>query len=59
MNGLKLGQPYKLIPSICTSEAKLGAHYEQPSSCTVTTYSLSQLSVHHEVVHMFFCFGKF
>lgn len=25
----------------------------------ISTYSFGQLSIHHEIVHMFFCFGKF
>jgi hypothetical protein len=24
-----------------------------------STYSFGQLSIHHEIVHMLFCFGKF
>lgn len=35
-------------------------HNNMPCEDTeVVTYSFSQLSIHHEVVHMFFCFGKF
>lgn len=31
-----------------------------PSEKTaVVTYSFCQLSIHHEVVHVLFCFGKF
>ena len=26
---------------------------------SASTYSFGQLSIHHEIVHMLFCFGKF